>query len=727
MPSALNLRRRLRDLVAPRAPTPVAAAVQAVAPEPLAAPPSVAPRPVARPAARRRAAPSFRQALQERATDALAQRFDALYNGLSGLGGANDKGSSALPDTTRQPLALPYLDALYLFSAYGRRVVDLIPNDATRKGWREVDSTEKTDVLADEKLRLHMVEKLALVWKWARHAGGAGIYIVVDETPDPNATAKGDSLRLPLDPARVKRIRNLVLLDRNELTPMEYEGELGNERFGEPRTWSISPGTAGTLTDDGRGFAGGTVVHHTRVLYFGGRELPRRLRQQNGGHDHSVLEACWDAIRGMESIDDAARNIAQELKLNIMRIPDLKGLQTGDMSTAFALRMQQIAVSKSLLNMVMLGGEETFESLSSPMVGFEHLDANAKAALACAADMPQTKLFGEAPGGLTTDNESGERNWNNHVASEQATKLRRPVEYLTLLMYAQTEGPTGGQVPDSWSIEFNPLDELSETEEAANRKTVAETDAIYVVNGILPPDHVARSRFGEEGWKADMLPYDPDAVEADEEAASGAAHDLIAQAEAVRAEAAEMLAHTDSAGQAWISIPMVGAGLVAWEAARGAVEAITGPLEVSDTPHLTVLFLGDTAPEALGAIVAAADDAFAGAPPLVLRGVGVRTFAGSAEDPRIPVYLDVVGAWPLVDANTTLLRRLAHLVTAPQHPAFVPHLTLGYARTLSLEQRAALAELAAPVLEWTSARAEVRYGDIPIKLIPLDARSDDDE
>ena len=46
----------------------------------------------------------------------------------------------------------------------------------------------------------------------------------------------------------------------------------------------------------------------------------------------------------------------------------------------------------------------------------------------------------------------------------------------------------------------------TQTEEAAIRKTTAETDAIYLDRGVLSPQRVEDSRFGPEGYQFEIQP-----------------------------------------------------------------------------------------------------------------------------------------------------------------------------------------------------------------------------
>jgi phage-related protein (TIGR01555 family) len=441
----------------------------------------------------------------------IGRRVDSILNTLSGLGGAYDKGTTARPDTTRIPLNFNELTCLYRFNGYAQRFIDIVPADATRKGWKVIDDTAEADLMQAENERLLIVERFREVLQWARLYGGSTIFLVVDEEIPPDLAENPRAvLARPINPDTLRGVLNLVVLDPSEAQPFNYEGNPRSRRFREPKTWMVSP-NAHALES---GMAGGQIVHHSRILYFPGRRLPNSIRLTNRGFDDSVLDSTWDAIRNKTSIDQAAANLAQELKLNVLKIEGLANLNTSDQADLFALRMKAIAQSKSLINTILVGEGEEFQTTATTFTGFDQLDANAKEALAAAVGMPITLLFGEAPSGLNTDGESGRSMWANVIAAFQQDRLREPLVYLYHLLYRASLGPSAGVEPEHWSLEFSSLDELTGKQRAEVEFIQAQADQIRVQSGILPADHIARSRYGAKGYQTDLLPYDVDAEEA---------------------------------------------------------------------------------------------------------------------------------------------------------------------------------------------------------------------
>jgi hypothetical protein len=66
------------------------------------------------------------------------------------------------------------------------------------------------------------------------------------------------------------------------------------------------------------------------------------------------------------------------------------------------------------------------------------------------------------------------------------------------------DGPTNGQVPDSWRIHFNDLFELNEREKADVRARVAAVDGRYIQLGVLHPKEVAEARYGGSEWSMEL-------------------------------------------------------------------------------------------------------------------------------------------------------------------------------------------------------------------------------
>ena len=592
-------------------------------------------------------------------------RADSVFNHLTGFGGYGDKGGVGRPSPYVIPLTDPELRNLYSFNGISRRIVDLLPSRATRRGWTAPD-------LDAENRRLQIWSRVGEAMTWARLYGGAGLLLVTQDDLPPAFRRKPDQwLAEPLDLKRVGKLLAIQVLDVYDATPMEWETDLRSPRYRLPRLWSVSVD----------GFSG--WVHGSRIVHFrGARRAPSERTsswRSNRMPDDSALQVVWDEIRRLTETMQGGAVLAAEIRESVLKVADLGSRQTGDEGAALAERLSLMSRSKSLLGMTIIGEGDDYQNRGNPPTGWSELSDGAKSMLSAVTGIPEVILYGSTPGGLNTDGDSAWEGFRQQVSDYQETN-RQELEQLCTVMYASQDGPTRGRIPAEWDLVFHPLDEPGEKQKAEVRKAVAEIDAIYLAQGVYSPEEVARARFGPEGWAFDMpevVPPDPDEEEA------------IEMARQLALTTAEPEPKEDAAdGTCCILVPAVDPGL------RALVEKALGqPLQApEDAAHVTVLYLGAVAPESLQEAEEAVDEAVERME--VGRIEGGQVVAFPPGDDGVPIVVEFTRAWPLEALNADLLRGLAHLVTARQHRRFRPHLTIGYARgPLPPEAHAALAQV----------------------------------
>lgn len=640
----------------------------------------------------------------------LSRLDSSIVNQLSGLGGSNDIGAAATPNMYRRDLAYHQLRKLYRTNHYAKRVIDLPAGDATRKGWRVRDGSDDPNPLKSEFRRLKVFSRFREALKWGALYGGAVAWLVVDE--DIPREYRDDPTRVlatPLDLARVRSVRNIVVCDRVEAEPFRFERSPLSPTFREPSLWHISPGAQGQ----------GVTVHASRVLFFRGAGLSASERYDNGGWDMSVIEAGRDAIFNKSSIDSAGATLAQRINVALMKIEGLGDIQVSDQKDYFQQRLELIAIMRSISNMIIVGDGETYDQRHANITGWDALSTDAKEALSCAYGIPLSIFFGQSPTGFSTDNKSDRDTWSKRIGADQTDLIYDNAARLVEVLYAAADGPTGGVVPDDFEIVFNPLDEPTREENAAIEKTHAETDEIRIRSGVTDARHVALSRHGENGYSDSLNPVDPaDYDEPDEadlakqiaaavaermktEQAPGDDEDPAASpkpGEPAAPPAKEPPTKTrDAEARALIAFlldePAQAQARAFAGAAELAFEAGTFERETGDLPaHVTLLYLGHVAAERIPALAARAAVAVSDFGPTVLRGLGLDCFEPTeSSEGRAPVIVSVDLTEQLRDLRIRLLTALAHFVSAEQHVEYKPHITLGYsAGEVSDEARRAL-------------------------------------
>lgn len=629
------------------------------------------------------------------------RRADSIYNPFTGLGGLGDKGQAGRPSPYHIPLSDSELELLYQYGGIARRLVDIVPGRACRRGWAVPE-------IGSEDSRLQVWRRVEEAMVWARLYGGALLLMVTEDDVTAGVGAT-DWLAQPIDLERVGRVESLQVFDAVECWPASWDTDVRSPTFRLPSSWGIS-------CDGWRG-----TVHASRVVHFrGARRQPSRYRSgRTRMPDDSVLQAIWDDLRKLAETLQGGAILAHEIRESVLKIGDYASLSTGDEAAELAARIRLMSQGKSMLGINIIGPTDDYQNRSNPPTGFDQLSAAAWEALAAVTGIPQVILMGSTPGGLNTDGASSWEGFRQLVSTYQE-QHRHDLERLYRVIYAAQDGPTGGEEPEGWSITFAALDEPDESTIAATRQTIADTDAALIGAGVYTAEEVRRGRYGVGGWSIDLPPLDPSPPQP-VAGSTGLEEATIQDPGEIPAAPAEQVPEGYGAVRTYVrrlpqrlqqdAAPAGGSVVILVPAAdpglRAQVEAVVGPLVAETEPHITVLYLGSgLTPEAVAEVAQVLREEAQVVEPV--RRAAVGTFPGG--DDGVPVVVEFGDAWGLAALHDRLLVRLAHLVTARQHRTYRPHLTIGYAAEVSVEAATALlaldvSELAVPVLT-----LEVRRG-----------------
>lgn len=483
-----------------------------------------------------------------------AQRLDSVINTVTSLGTGSDKSQASRPDTSRVPLTDTELEVLYAYNGYAKRLVNYLPWQATRKGWRVVDDTDEAEPLADEHTDLAVFETFRQADVWARLYRSSLIVLVTEEMEPPPEEDAAEGMRFrqaaqgrdarnrailaePLDTDRLVKITRLVVLTRPEFEIESWDDDLASPTFRQPLSYRLTP-----VVRRGFGWTRNTLVHASRCLFFIGDDLPANTSAGTYSEEPaaSVLQAWWDSIRGKTSSDNAGEILVHEAKQDVMKVAGLADMQASEQRELLQMRMQLIALQKSIANMVVVGTDEDFVTRAQSLTGWADLDDRQAIRLAAVTGLPLSKLFGQAPAGLSTDDASGQRTLDETVSGHQSMRYREHATRVMTLLYLQSDGPTNGVIPDGARVIFNALQEPSKAEKATTEKVVAEGDAIRIASGVLTSDEVRQSRYGGSELGEEILPVDAEIEDT-------AADDLDAEIETAAQESSEETADIETA------------------------------------------------------------------------------------------------------------------------------------------------------------------------------------
>jgi uncharacterized protein len=451
--------------------------------------------------------------------DAPMPRVDGWANFFTGLGvPGRDKRIHA--QVVVQKLEYADCEALYRGSDMGARIVDCIPDEMTREGWEiacenDPDTSEVVEQAQDD---LEVTDAFNLALKWSRAFGGAGIIMGIDDG--------STDVSRPLRPERIRSLNWLSVLDCRELVPWTFYQDAFSPHYGKPASYKIMPynvgmGPGGVAAEERKRpvfAAQWKEIHATRVLRFEGIVVNRYQMRETWGWGSSIWDRVLSALQDFDTGYASAAALVQDFAQAVLWVQGLAEAMATKQEDLVRRRMELLQLQRSVLRGMMLDagddkgvGREDFERKPTPVTGLPEILDRLAHRLAAAVDMPITRLMGQQPAGLNATGDNDIRRWYDHIHSLQVKKVRPQLKHLIALMMKAREGPTGGKVPEKWSIKFRPLWQLDELQESQRRLNIATTDEKYIANMVLTPEEVAITRFGGDAYNGNDMNLDLEA------------------------------------------------------------------------------------------------------------------------------------------------------------------------------------------------------------------------
>jgi len=428
-------------------------------------------------------------------------RADGLQNVLIGMGTGRDK-AQYTKTTATVFLAQEELENLY-GEWLPRRIVDIYADQATRKGFKVLfggDGVRAEEVQGIEQTieDLYILEHLNLAAKNSRLYGGACLLLFIDD---------GRPAYMPVDKRNIRRIEEIECLDRWQIAPVINEENLYD--YSKATYYQIISGdliNEPTLS----------YIHKDRILRFDGDWLPYRVRQRNYGWGMSSLQTVYDSFRHYWTGLNSAATLLTEFDIFVHKVRGLAAMLAAGKESSIRDRLQVNDMSKSIYRGYAIDAEkEELEFISRNFGGIGEILEKLRVDIIGASKIPHTVLFGESPSGLGSTGRSEERDFAKMLSDYQSVHFKRPMKKLLEYIMLSKEGPTKGEMPDSWRIAFNPLFELNEREMADVRARVAAVDGRYIQLGVLTPKEVADARYGGSEWSMELT-LDPDVERSNE-------------------------------------------------------------------------------------------------------------------------------------------------------------------------------------------------------------------
>lgn len=496
---------------------------------------------------------------------ALAERLDDYVNRLTGIGDyLQDKtfgGSKYGLDYMVRFMSAIDVEDRWRGSDLGARIVETVPAEMVREGWEViVQPTEEDDqddepkvdafppggganpaaavMLAASEPKAPLPEiddegaelseafegkleeigasaAILTALQYRRAYGGGAILIGADDGVK--------DLTKPLDEENIKSIGWLNPLQggpQGEIIAWSYYRDPSEPKYGEPEIYMVrNIGVPLTQTDvPGVQSPNGTApgrkpvvplfwIHESRLLVFSATAVSRRARVQMRGWGDSVFTRIDEVLSQYSQTWGGVANLMTDFKQDVLAIDGAAQKSAADRTSKgnpLLKRARTIQQTKSIARMLVIDKlTEEFKREMASVQGISEVLEQFAIRLAAAADMPVTLLFGQAPSGLNATGASDIRFFYDRIAAEQRRILVPALKRLVKLIALSQDGPTQGQEPERWNVNPHPLYQLSALEEAQRRLAIAQTDQIYITQGVLSAEEVAAGAFGGSEFSAE--------------------------------------------------------------------------------------------------------------------------------------------------------------------------------------------------------------------------------
>ena len=380
---------------------------------------------------------------------------DGYSNPLAGLGDASALLSGGTYERAA-PLTPSLLTALYRESWLAKRIIDMPCEDMTR-GWYTLAGAlppQRAEDLRRLEARHEIRREITSAIRWARLYGGACALMVI--------TGQEDRLDEPLDPDTVMpgSFQGLLVRDRvsGVLPSSELEEDLNDPDFGYPLFYDLQLEASAS----GPAFL---RVHHSRVLRFTGRDLPRGEEIGEMFWGASELEHLWEELQKRNATSANIAQLVFQANITTLRMGDFGEILAMGTDQQKSRVLDAIARENALrtsFGLQLLSAGDSLESHPFSFAGLSDVYEAFMLDMAGASGIPATRLFGRSPQGMNATGESDLKTYYELIADMQEKHLRPALEKLLPVMCLSL----WGEAPDRLEFTFPPLMTPSPLEQA---------------------------------------------------------------------------------------------------------------------------------------------------------------------------------------------------------------------------------------------------------------------
>lgn len=413
---------------------------------------------------------------------------DGYSNAAAFLGESSPLLSSGTFVRTSLTADTELLTSAYRTSWLAKRIIDMPSEDMTRAWYTLATSLPDEDLRLLQRLeaRHSVKQEITNAIRWARLYGGSIALMVI--------RGEEDRLDTPLDYDTLLPdcFQGLLVIDRAQgISPsLELVDDLDDPDFGLPAYYSVSLNLDTPST---------VRIHHSRVLRFIGRELPRLEEERENHWGASELEHIWEELQKRSA---TSANIAQlifQANITTLKISDFgETLATGSEQQRQAIT-STVALEnryRTSYGLQIMSKDDAMENHPYSFAGLPEIYELFMMDMAGASEIPATRLFGRSPQGFNATGESDLKNYYEMISQLQERFLRPALEKLLPVMAVSV----WGTVPKDLDIVFSPVMATGAEERAdLMEKLSTPVIAAFQANLISRADAIAELKARGEG------------------------------------------------------------------------------------------------------------------------------------------------------------------------------------------------------------------------------------
>jgi len=399
--------------------------------------------------------------------------YDTFINFLSGLGiPGRDKMSAH--EYTKVVWTRHQLEASFQTDWIARKAISIPAQDATRE-WRSWQARpDQIEQIEEVEAKLQVQMKLQQALVKARLYGGCCLLIGVDGN---------FSTELIPETIRKDSLKYIHVLAPHQLHIDELDQDLASPYYGQPKTYRVQ---------DSTNKVGDVVIHPSRMVRLIGLDPPDQI--QNSGWGDPLMQVIHDSVSAAGAVMGSIATMISEAKIDVIKVPGLTEIfSTSEGTTRMIKRMSEANVAKSVINAVLIDGEEEWQRISCNFMGMPEVLQMYLQVAAGAADIPVTRFLGQSPAGLNSTGESDLQNYYDRVASDQELRLTPALEKLDKVLVRSALGTDDPNIFYNW----NSLWQMDDGAKADIQKKKAEAAKIDAESGLIPLEALSKGRCNQ--------------------------------------------------------------------------------------------------------------------------------------------------------------------------------------------------------------------------------------